>query len=324
MATARIVIGATDTRDGQEATALADTALALATSQEVVGRACGARECTETRSTVVEAGAGRADRYVGGARALGDRRPSHEVGRDRQRPRGGDRAHAGRGGLRADPAGARPDRRRQIAAVTTRIADIERAAARSGGPPRERGRARARARAGDGAAEQPGRPATAVGRRRLTAAVRPRVIDASSTAGILVPAALMTRLAIGAVLGLVAGCRPRRDAGVAAPHPQRSGDRSAPRRPAAGAPAPSPPGGDRHVRSLAGQLPDPRGGRRRRAVGPAGPGRALGGRLRAGSASRLPRTGGPHVVPLVLDHEGPHDEARATPCPRTSASASSR
>ena len=39
----------------------------------------------------------------------------------------------------------------------------------------------------------------------LTAAVPPRVVDASSTAGDLVPAALTTRLAIGAVLGIVLG-----------------------------------------------------------------------------------------------------------------------
>lgn len=41
-ASARLIIGGQDTRDGQEANALADTALGLATSPDVLDRAIGA------------------------------------------------------------------------------------------------------------------------------------------------------------------------------------------------------------------------------------------------------------------------------------------
>ena len=203
LATARIAIGAADTRDGQEATALADTALALATSQGVVGRALEESGRAGEPGRRRRAGDGRADRDVGGARTLGgrpDARTSaaivNAVAMEIVRLR--------------DEAVVAPTRQvlaqtdAQIAALTTRIGDIERAAdaavARYGS---------VEALALEHAQAMEQRSALENQRQglleTLTSAVRPRVVDASSTAGILVPAALTTRLAVGGLLGLVLG-----------------------------------------------------------------------------------------------------------------------
>ena len=140
VATARIVIGATDTRDGQEATALADTALALAT------------EIVRMRDEAVFA-------------------PTQQQ-------------------LTETVAA--------LAALDTRIADIERAADETV----------ARLESVDALALE---HAQAMEQRSslesqrqqlvqaLTVAVRPRVIDASSTAGELVPAARATRLGLSLI-----------------------------------------------------------------------------------------------------------------------------
>ena len=174
----------------------------------------------------------------------------------------------------------------QIAALTTRIADIERAAdAAVAGygsvealalSTRRRWSSGAPWRASDSAARGADGSRASAGRRRVRHGGSAGAGRPDDPPGRRWPPRPR------------AGRRPRRDVGVPASHPQRCGDRPVSRRAAAGAPAPSPPGGDRHVRSLAGQLPDPRGGRRRRDVGPADPGRAPGGCLRLGAEPRRP------------------------------------
>ena len=203
LATARIVIGAADTNDGQQATALADTALALATSQEVVARALEQAGVQANPATVVEqvqvepvGTSGVLEFSVVDPDARMSAAIVNAVATEIVRMR--------------DEAIVAPTREvlaqtdAQIAALNTRIGEIERAADS--------------AVAGYGSVEalalqhaQAMEQQSALENQRqalleaLTAAVRPRVVDTSATAGVLVPAALTTRLAVGGLLGLVLG-----------------------------------------------------------------------------------------------------------------------
>ena len=203
VATARIVIGATDTRDGQEATALADAALALATSREVVGRVLTEKGVVRDPSTVVEevrvepiGTSGVLEVSVtdadGTASAVMVNALAAEIVRMRDEA------------VFASTRQALAGTDQQIAAVTQRIWAIESAAQAT-----VAGLGSVDALALQHAQAMEVRSSLDAQRQQLvqalTAAVPPRVVDASSTAGDLVPAALTTRLAIGAVLGIVLG-----------------------------------------------------------------------------------------------------------------------
>jgi capsular polysaccharide biosynthesis protein len=203
LATARIVIGAADTNDGQEATALADTALALATSQEVVGRALERAEVQANPAVVVEqvqvesvGTSGVLELSVVDPDARTSAAVVNAVATEIVRMR--------------DEAIVAPIREvlaqtdAQIAELTARIGNIERAA---GETVARWGSVEALALQHAQAMEQQ----SALENQRqallqtLAAAVRPRVVDTSATSGVLVPPALTTRLAIGGLLGLVLG-----------------------------------------------------------------------------------------------------------------------
>ena len=203
LATARIVIGEADTNDGQEATALADTALALATSQEVVGRALDQAQVQADPAIVVTevqvepiGTSGVLELSVVDPEARRSAAIVNAVATEIVRMRT-DAVIAPASSLLAHTDG-------QIEALTSKIGDIERAADE--------------AVAGFGSVEalslqhaQALEQRSALENQRqalletLTSAVRPRVIDTSATSGILVPAALTTRLAVGGLLGLVLG-----------------------------------------------------------------------------------------------------------------------
>jgi hypothetical protein len=203
LATARIVIGAADTNDGQQATALADTALALATSQEVVARALEQAGVRANPAAVVEqvqvepvGTSGVLELSVVDPDARMSAAIVNAVATEIVRTR--------------DEAIVAPTRDvlaqtdEQIVALTTRIGEIERAADAAVA---RWGSVEALALQHAQAMEQ--RSALENQRQALlealTAAVRPRVVDTSATAGVLVPAALTTRLAVGGLLGLVLG-----------------------------------------------------------------------------------------------------------------------
>jgi capsular polysaccharide biosynthesis protein len=188
VATARISIGTTDTRDGQEANALADTALALATSPEIVRGALeqssvqrdGADVAGQVRvepvgtSGVLELSVTDQDAEVSArlANAL-----AAEVVRIRE-----DVVLGGTHQLLAQLD-------EQIAALDAQIAGAV--------TPEQSARAAAQ------------RSSLEAQRRQLAqnvaVAVRPRVIDDSTVRGTLVSDPLATRLAVGALFGLVLG-----------------------------------------------------------------------------------------------------------------------
>ena len=203
LATARITIGAADTRDGQEATALADTALALATSRGVVAGALDRADVQADPAAVVEevtvepiGTSGVLELSVVDPDARASAAIVNAVAAEIVRLRDHAVVSPARAVLAQTDA--------QIAVLTARIADIERAADAAVA---QLGNVEALALEHAQAMEQ--RSALESQRQglleNLTAAVRPRIIDASATEGVLVPAALTTRLAVGGLLGLVLG-----------------------------------------------------------------------------------------------------------------------
>jgi len=203
LATARIVIGATDTRDGQEATALADAALALATSRDVVGRVLTQTGLDRDPTAISEevqvepigtSGVLELSVVDGNARSSAQIVNALAVEVVRLR----DEA------VFASTRKLLTDTDYYIAVARDRIAAIESEARQTIAILRP---VDALALEHSQAMEQ---LSSLESQRQqlveaLTASVPPRVVDASSTTGDLVPAALTTRLAIGAVLGFVLG-----------------------------------------------------------------------------------------------------------------------
>jgi capsular polysaccharide biosynthesis protein len=304
LATARIVIGATDTRDGQEATALADAALALATSREVIDRVLTDKGVVRDPSTVaeevrvepigtsgvLEVSVTDADRTASAVIVNG---LAAEIVRMRDEA------------VFASTKQALTATDQQIAAVAERIRAIEDAARDT-----VASFGNVDALALEHAQVMEERSSLDAQRQQLlqalTAAVPPRVVDASAAAGDLVPAALTTRLAIGAVLGIVLGValaatreslRPTLSGPMIARHlgaPLLARLRRAPRADT-GVSDPWLPNYLMLAADAAGvgsvELV-PVG----RHVDVSGLARDLGD-----------REGGPRVVPLVLDPEGPHE-----------------
>ena len=301
LAAARIVIGATDTRDGQEATALADAALALGTSRELVDRVLTEKGVVRDPATVVEevqvepiGTSGVLEVSVTDADATASAVIVNGLAAEIVRVR--DEA------VFASTRKALADTDAQIAAVTARIAAIEDEAKAA-----VAGLRRVDALALEHAQAMEQRSSLESQRQQLvttlTAAVPPRVIDTTST-GDLVPAALTTRLAIGGLLGLVLGValaaireslRPTLSGAAIARH------FGAPllarlRRPPQSGTGTSDPWLANYLTLAA----DAAGVTSVQLV-PVGRGVDVSALARNLDA----REGGPHVVPLVLDHDGP-------------------
>lgn len=202
-ATARIVIGAVDTRDGQEATALADTALALATSREVLERSIAEAHVARDAGLVVEevqvesiGTSGVLQLSVTDRSSLVSAKIVNALAEEVVRLRD----EAVFGATRAEIATIDGE----LQSVTQRLAEIEDAAsttvARLGTVD---ALALQHAQAMEERAGLEGQRQQLV--QTLTTAVPPRVIDASSTAGTLVPVGRAVRLAVGALLGMLLG-----------------------------------------------------------------------------------------------------------------------
>ncbi|MGY1681894.1 hypothetical protein [Geodermatophilus sp. SYSU D01176] len=199
-ASARIIIGSADTRDGQEANALGDTALALASSPQVIGRALeqvGVRQDPVQVAEQVEVAP------VGTSGVL------ELTVTDRDAEVAGMIVHA----LAAEVVRLREEvllgnthqliaqTDEQIRAVTANISAIEAAAMEPFAP------VESLALQHDAALEQ--RRVLEAQRQQLSTSlaqvVRPRVIDDSTAPGTPVPTSLPSRLAVGGLLGLILG-----------------------------------------------------------------------------------------------------------------------
>ncbi|SFL25618.1 hypothetical protein [Geodermatophilus ruber] len=202
-ATARIVIGAGDARDSNEATALADTALALATSEGVLGRAleqAGARRdpviFVEQVQVEPVGTSGVLELSVTDTDARASAAIVNAIAAEVVRMRDD--------GFYASTRQALADTDAEIATLSQRIAEVEAAAdstvARFG---RVDALALRHAQAVGERANLQGQRQQLV--QALAGAVRPQVVDASATAGILVPSEAPSRLAVGGILGLVLG-----------------------------------------------------------------------------------------------------------------------
>jgi capsular polysaccharide biosynthesis protein len=189
VASARITIGVTDTRDGQEANALADTALALATSPEVITRALEStgleRDSTAVAeqirvtpvgtSGVLEVSVTDPDPIA--SATLANTLAAEVVAMREESVLGGTQQlieqidaqiqelNALAGTLAADP-----DRLAQTVAQRSSLEQQRRELAQD-----------------------------------VAGSIRPRVIDDSTAAGLPVSTALAARLAVGALLGLILG-----------------------------------------------------------------------------------------------------------------------
>jgi hypothetical protein len=308
-ATARIVIGAVDTKSGQEATALADTALALATSPDVLERTVADAHVVRDPALLVEqvqvepiGTSGVLELSVTDRSSLVSAKIVNSLAEEVVRLRD-DAVFAA---TRAEIATI--DGR--LAAVTQRLTEIESSASATVA---RLGTVDALALQHAQAMEE--RAGLEAQRQQLvqvlTTAVPPRVIDASSTAGTLVQVGRATRLAVGGVLGMLLGValaaareslRPTLSGAAIARH--------------LGAPLlarlPQPPRGDRGVSDpwLANYLTlaaDATGVTSVQLV-PVGPD------LDITRLSRdLSRDGGPRVTPLHLAPEGPDDEPLSHP-----------
>ncbi|MGY1620133.1 hypothetical protein ACI797_25625 [Geodermatophilus sp. SYSU D00691] len=202
-ASARLTIGTWDTRDVQESSALADTALAIATSRDTVTAALQAADLWRPRVTLVEnvqvASVGTSgvleltvvDGSPRAAAALADAF-AQEIVRIRD--------EAIFGASRQSLA----DLDARIAEVDAWIESVENAAARAVAQLRD---VEALALQHDQAVAE--RAQLGAQRERLVAtlatAVAPRIVASAGSSGSLVPTAVVTRLAIGGLLGLVLG-----------------------------------------------------------------------------------------------------------------------
>ncbi|MDK3257097.1 hypothetical protein [Blastococcus capsensis] len=213
-ASARLVIGSADARDGQEANALADTALAVATSPEAIAEAL--QQAGVDREPSAVAGNVRVD-PVGSSGVLelsvtdADPQASAEIANALATEIVERREDAVFGNTQA--LLAETDER--IAALTETVRAIEaeadaaaraEAAARAVGAPLGTGLA-AIALRHDQAVTELGR---AQAQRQdlaqsLAESVRPQVVDASAGEGSLVATGLPARLAVGGLLGLILG-----------------------------------------------------------------------------------------------------------------------
>jgi capsular polysaccharide biosynthesis protein len=214
VASARIVMGSTDPRDGEEANSLADTALALATSPGVLGEALAAagvqRDSTEVAAQVRVDPVG-----TSGVLQMSVTDPDPAVSASIAN-------HLAEGIVARRTAAVLGDTQtllaqtdEQIVTLAQNVAAIEAeadAAARAEAAARARGLATgssldAISLRHSQAAEQLSRTQNQrqVLAQTLAEAVRPAVIDGSAAKGVLVDSALPARLAVGGLLGLVLG-----------------------------------------------------------------------------------------------------------------------
>jgi hypothetical protein len=214
-ASARIVMGSTDAKDGQEANALADTALALATSPGVLTEALETAGVQRDESDV--SGHVRVD-PVGTSGVLqlsvtdADAKASASIAKALAEEIVQRREAA----ILGDTEALLAETDERIAALTANVAAIEAeadAAAQADAQARARGLNPGSSSLGaislrhSQAVEELSR---AQNQRQdlalsLAGAVRPAVIDASETAGTLVETGLAARVAIGGLLGLILG-----------------------------------------------------------------------------------------------------------------------
>lgn len=198
VATARLSIGATDTRDGQEANALADTALALATSPEVVAQALDRAGVTRNEAAVA---ANIKVNPVGTSGVL-------ELSVTDQDPQlSATLANA----LAAEVVALREESvlggtQQLIAQIDAQI--LELTAQIEAIPPGVTPEGQAQAQAQRNNLE--GQRSNLEAQRRQLAqnvagSVRPRIIDDSMSVGTPVSSALPARLAVGGLLGLILG-----------------------------------------------------------------------------------------------------------------------
>ncbi|MBM7808961.1 uncharacterized protein involved in exopolysaccharide biosynthesis [Geodermatophilus bullaregiensis] len=202
-ASARFTIGSWDTRDAQESSGLADTALALATSPEAVGRALGqagiARDPVAVIEVVQVAPVG-----TSGVLELTATDPDPTAAATITNALAAEVVRARDEAILGDTRAAIAGIDGQIAALSQEITRIEDTADATV----------ARLRSVEALAL---RHAEAVEQRTrlenqrqqlvtiLSTTEAPRIIDGSATSGLPVPTALVTRLAIGGLLGLVLG-----------------------------------------------------------------------------------------------------------------------
>jgi capsular polysaccharide biosynthesis protein len=306
VANARLIIGGADTRDAQEAAALADTALGLATSPSVLNRAIsetGVRRAdtdVATGVTITPVGTSGVleltvtDRDADVATALVNALADQIVALREDVVLGGSRQLLTQTG-------------QQIDALTQNIADIENQQARPAAPVATLELRRQEAVAQRAALESQRQQLNA----ELATTVAPRVIDDSADPGTPVSSALPARLAVGALLGLLVGVALA--AGLESLRPTLNRAALARR---LGAPLlghlPRRPEHD-------GALSDPwlvnylslaakDSGVHSVQLVPVGPAVDV---VRLAEWLDLPGEGGPHVVPLVLDASGSRDEVVA-------------
>ena len=320
VASSRIVMGAADARDGQEAAALADTALAVATSPGVLSAVLDAAGVDRTESEI--AGNVQVD-PVGASGVLQvsvtDRDPA--VPAPIANALAVEIVEKREAAVLGETKALLEQTDEQIAALAQNVAAIQ---AEADAAAREEALARARG-------ESPGNSLQAISLRHsqavsqlnrvqgqrsdlakeLAQAIRPEVIDASATEGTRVDTGLSSRVAIGGLLGLILGIalaatweawRPTLGPSALARHlgvpllghlkrlPQGPGQLT-----------------DSWLASYVSLAADGAGVRSFELV-PVGPGvdvTGLARSLAADTDAETPRRGGREIVPLTLD--GPHD-----------------
>jgi capsular polysaccharide biosynthesis protein len=214
VASSRLVIGSEDARDGQQAAALADTALALATSPAVLGEALGVAGVQRDQSEVAEQ-VGVDPVGSSGVLQLSVTDPDPRASASIANALAGVIVQRREAAVLGDTEALLAETDAEIATLTETVTDIEAAAdaaARSAAAARARGLAvedplDAIALRHTQAVEQLGRAQTQrqALAQTLAQAVRPAVIDASATQGSAVESGLRSRLALGALLGLIVG-----------------------------------------------------------------------------------------------------------------------
>jgi hypothetical protein len=214
VASSRIVMGAEDARDGQEAAALADTALAVATSPGVLTEVLAAVDVERTEAEI--ANSVQVD-PVGASGVLQvsvtDRDPA--VPAPIANALAAEIVEKREAAVLGETKALLAQTDEQIAALAQNVAAIQ---AEAGAAARAEAEARARG-------EAPGSELEAIALRHsqavqqlnrmqgqrqdlaqeLAQAIRPEVIDSSATEGTLVDTGVSARVAIGGLLGLILG-----------------------------------------------------------------------------------------------------------------------
>jgi hypothetical protein len=208
-ASARLVIGGVDTRDGQEAAALADTALGLATTPAVIAQAVSTSGATRDQ---VEVALNVQVDPVGSSGVLqltvtdSDPAVAASLAKTLATEIVQLRTDVVTGGTQT----LLTETGQQIDALTQNIADIENQLAELPQPILPAQPSAAFTTLNLRHQEAVAQRAALEGQRQvlsqtLATTVQPKVIDDSAATGIAVPRALPTRLAVGALLGLLVG-----------------------------------------------------------------------------------------------------------------------